>query len=47
MPWSKIAELLRGAGDSMSAKQLQDGHSQLKATVSDLLIWFNGASVWE
>lgn len=43
--WTQAADLVKGKGDQASVTQLEDGYPQLKATVSDLLIWLNASNV--
>jgi hypothetical protein len=37
--------MVQGRGEVASAKQLEHGHSQLKSTISDLLIWLNASNM--
>ena len=37
--------MVRDRGEAASAKQLEQGHAQLKSTISDLLIWLNASNV--
>lgn len=43
--WSHAADIVKGKGDQVSMKQLEEGYPQLKSTVSDLLFWLNASNV--
>ena len=43
--WPKVAMMVQERGKAAPVELLQDGHSELKSTMSDLVIWLNAANV--